>query len=156
MQPPRRIHGCLFAAAGCATSVIVALVLGVIVLRTTLAASTVPGINMAPTIAKGDRVIATRHVRTIRRGDVVAFTMPSGGGAVKRVIALPGEIVEVRGGAAIVNGVALHEPYMYLAEGAEPQIPVLREMPATRVPPGHYFLMGDNATTPTTPVSSAR
>lgn len=99
---------------------------------------------MEPTIRKGDMVIL-RKAPTVRRGDVVAFVMPAGGGhALKRVIGLPGEVIELRGGVAVVDGVTLDEPYISLREGAEPQIPVLRDMPPVQVPAGHFFLLGDN------------
>lgn len=92
---------------------------------------------------RGDTVVV-RRARSIRRGDLVVFTMPKGGVAIKRVIALPGEVVELRGGIAAVNGMALDEPYISLREGAEPQIPVVRDMPPAQVPVDHFFLLGDN------------
>ena len=73
-----------------------------------------------------------------QRGDVVVFRFPRdlSRDFIKRIIAGPGETVEIRGGKVYVNGVALKEPF-------------LREHPSysyepTKVPPGNYFVLGDN------------
>lgn len=73
-----------------------------------------------------------------RRGDIVIFQPPNGSSApyIKRVIALPGETVEIRGGAIYVDGWPLEEPYA-------------KERPAYTVgaqvvPPNYYFVLGDN------------
>lgn len=134
----------MFAAAGFATSILLAVVLGVIVLRTTFERYRQSARSMEPTIAKGDMVLV-RRARTIRRGDVVVLVMPTDRGlAIKRVIALPGEMIELREGVAVVNGVTLEEPYISLREGAEPQIPVVRDTPAVQVPPDNLYVLGDN------------
>lgn len=138
------MRNCMFAAAGCAASIVVLIILAAVVLRTTFVKHRQTTINMEPTIARGERVIV-RRAGTIRRGDLVTFNMPKGDGiAIGRVIALPGEEVELRGGFAVVNGTPLEEPYVLLQEGAEPQIPVLRDMPTVQVPADAYFLLGDN------------
>jgi signal peptidase I len=57
------------------------------------------------------------------RGDIVVFDPPetwsSGGGVpfIKRVIGLPGDTVELRGGLVYVNGVELDEPYLFEEDG---------------------------------------
>jgi signal peptidase I len=77
-----------------------------------------------------------------RRGDIVVIrwqsTEPRCGGqlAVKRVVGLPGEVIEQRGGVLRVNGQALAEPYASRSSGSD--------FPRFRVPQGHYFLLGDN------------
>lgn len=74
------------------------------------------------------------------RGDIVVFHHPSGvhRDLVKRVIGLPGETVEMRGGVVYINGRRLIEPY--LADGDVP----LGDMAPVVVPPDSYFVMGDN------------
>jgi signal peptidase I len=77
-----------------------------------------------------------------QRGDVVVFQNPSGHGPdfVKRIIGLPGEQVEIRGKAVYINGRLLrqawgrHTPYPAAGDNFGP----------VRVPPGQYFVMGDN------------
>lgn len=72
------------------------------------------------------------------RGDVVVFRFPRDETRdfIKRVIGLPGETVEVRDGTIFVNGTPLREPYV--------KEPPAYPLPPTRVPPGHYFVLGDN------------
>lgn len=84
-----------------------------------------------------------------KRGEVVVFTRPDDPASpeddsdinlIKRVIGLPGEVVEVKGTQVYINGKALNEPYTRYSEGG------LWEGnfgPAT-VPAGRIFLMGDN------------
>lgn len=77
-----------------------------------------------------------------QRGDIVVFRPPNGGSEpyVKRIIALPGERVEIRDGAVFINGRRLIEPYL-----VEPT--VWRGMTLNHeyvVEPGHVFVMGDN------------
>jgi signal peptidase I len=52
--------------------------------------------------------------RTPRRGDVVVFEYPRDMSKdyIKRVIALPGETVEIREGRVYINGALLDEPYL--------------------------------------------
>ena len=80
---------------------------------------------------------AWRPFGTIDQGDVVVFAFPLGPDRdfIKRVVALPGQTVEVRDEQVIVDGVALDEPYLLHA-------PRYRFGPET-VPPGHVFVLGD-------------
>lgn len=72
-------------------------------------------------------------------GDVIVFTQYSRGiprKLIKRVIAVEGQTVEVRGGQVIVDGVALDEPYI--------EEPPSYEYPPVTVEPGMLFVLGDN------------
>ena len=73
------------------------------------------------------------------RGDVVVFRSPfdETRDFVKRVIGLPGDVVEVRNATVFVNGVALAEEDYVTAP------PSYTAQPVT-VPPEHYYVMGDN------------
>jgi signal peptidase I len=55
---------------------------------------------------------------------------------IKRVIALPGDTIEVRGGQVWVNDQLIDEPYI------RDKAPYL--VPRQTVPPAHYFVLGDN------------
>lgn len=104
-------------------------------------ARVVPSGSMAPTIAIGDRVwtdkIAFRF-KGLQRGDIVIFDPPfmAEDQYVKRVVGLPGEVVEISRGTVWVNGTALDEPY--IAEE-----PDYRYGPV-QIPGGHYLVLGDN------------
>ncbi len=73
-----------------------------------------------------------------RRGDVVVFRYPKDQSRdfIKRIIALPGETVEINGGKVHVDGKALDEAFL-----ADHPSYVLEP---TKVPPGNYFVLGDN------------
>ena len=85
----------------------------------------------------------TRYLfRGPKRGDVIVFRQPNQpAGAperdfIKRVIGLPGEVVEVHNGTVFINGKPLHEPYI----ADKPNY----DCPAQRIPPGFYWALGDN------------
>ena len=73
-----------------------------------------------------------------RRGDVIVFRFPRDPSRdfVKRVIGLPGDVVEIRRGVVFVNGQPLDEPYITKRS--------IDSMAPVRVPPGGYFVLGDN------------
>ena len=78
------------------------------------------GSCMEPNLKTGERVLAVRFAYMLsgpKRGDVVIFKYPCDPSKnyVKRVIGLPGDTVEIRGGVMYVNGEALSEPYKELA-----------------------------------------
>jgi signal peptidase I len=72
------------------------------------------------------------------RGDIVVFRFPQQPDKdfIKRIIAIPGDTIEVRNGRVILNGVPQEEKYI----SREPSY----ETPRTIVPPGNYFVLGDN------------
>ena len=97
----------------------------------------VPSRSMEPTLKPGDKVISFR-AREIKRGDLVVFKNPLNKKEilVKRVIALPGETISIKGGKVFVNGKYLYEPYI--------KEPPSYYVTATKIPPNHYFVLGDN------------
>jgi signal peptidase I len=66
--------------------------------------------DMAPGIRKGDLLLACRACGKPQRGDVVLFTSPDNGPlSVRRVVAVPGDRVEVHSGQVLINGKPLDE-----------------------------------------------
>lgn len=145
----------------------------------------IPSGSMRPTLLEGDVVLVNRlaydlklpltdrivaHIGDPARGDVVTFGSPADGTRlIKRIVGLPGDIVEMRGKALIVNG----EPVAYaaLARVEEPLgngqlaaasqwhealpgrthvVQLLDDASARSrfgpiaVPAGHYLMLGDN------------
>jgi signal peptidase I len=70
-------------------------------------------------------------------GEKVGVVQPSTDEFIKRIIGLPGETVEGRGGHVYVNGHLLVEPYLHAGV-------VTSDFPARVVEPGHHWVMGDN------------
>ena len=145
----------------------------------------IPSGSMRPGLLEGDVVLVNRLAFDLklpltdvmlarlgepRRGDVVTFSSPDAGTrTIKRIMALPGDVLEMRNEKLTVNG----EPAMYtlvdtvhetagagqsvLAErldetlgGQRQRVQVMRSMPARRdfgpvvVPPEHFLVLGDN------------
>ena len=106
----------------------------------------IPSSSMEPTLEINDRLIIEKisyRFRTPRRGDVVVFSPTDKlreqnfkDAFIKRVIGLPGETVEVRGGTVYVNGEALREKYIEEA-------PDYKYGPV-EVPGDRYLVLGDN------------
>lgn len=78
----------------------------------------VHGQSMEPSLHDGQYLIASKvayWLHTPERGDVVVLDPPNRNSSVpyiKRVIGLPGDLVEVRERRVWVNGIALNEPYI--------------------------------------------
>jgi signal peptidase I len=73
-----------------------------------------------------------------QRGDIVAFRHERSAPSVylKRVIGVPGDRVEIRGGDVLVNGTQLQEPYVRFRD--------TRSFAPVTVPAATYYVLGDN------------
>jgi signal peptidase I len=117
----------------------IAIVLAFLV-RGALRMYAIPSASMAPTLQIGDHILVTPF-RADRpaRGDVIVFHSPQNPDEllVKRVVAVPGDLIESCAGRLRVGGHAVAEPYLLTstASGA---------IPAQLVPADSYFVMGDN------------
>ncbi|MDH6429157.1 signal peptidase I [Paenibacillus sp. FSL R7-0048] len=107
--------------------------------------STVKGQSMQPTLWEGERLFINKISLLFvnpKHGDVVILHDPSTGPShkeylVKRVIGIPGDIIEVRNHQLYVNGKIVNEPYI----DTEIEDP---DFAALTVESGNYFVMGDN------------
>src|SRR5580765_8689896 len=77
----------------------------------------VEGTSMAPLLSDQERIFINKFVyrfEAIQRGDVVVFWYPldRSKSFIKRVVALPGETIEIRRGVVYVNGQVVAEPYV--------------------------------------------
>lgn len=145
----------------------------------------IPSGSMRPTLLEGDVVLIDRLAYDVKlpltdtviaelgapqRGDVITFTSPKDGvRLIKRLIAIPGDVVEMRDEVLYINGSA--SEYLYPSVVPEPLdngittsairavertaekehlVQVLPDVPARRsfgpmtVPEGTYFFLGDN------------
>lgn len=103
----------------------------------------VHGDAMAPALCDGDTALVWKPQRTYKQGDIVLFqTEAMDGVQARRVIACPGDRIDIDGnaGTVLVNGKTLDEPYAYVpTSGADLTYPVT-------LGEDSYFLMGDNRT----------
>jgi signal peptidase I len=121
----------------------------------------VPSDGMAPTVLRHDLVVVNKlayRAADPRVGDVVLLS-PSQETApgrfmqvienqvVRRVIAGPGDIVEMKEKEVIVNGIRLDEPYALYDTGTSRSLAQIDEITVfgpQQVPSNHYFVLGDN------------
>lgn len=120
-------------------AVAAAVVLGLVLRRYVFFVTRVASGSMEPTLRAG-QLLPTRRARRIRRigrGDVVVVRSEDAGRlVVKRVVGLPGELVEIDGSGHVhVDGIRLEERYVAYPGGPRGTF---------RVPAGHLFLLGDN------------
>lgn len=109
----------------------------------------VKGDSMSPTLQNGERLFVTKLVYLLgepKRGDIVVFHASETRDYVKRIIGLPGEMIEVRGDELYINGERVAEPYLEAAKEAMRGTgrPLTEDFPPVVVPEGEYFVMGDN------------
>ena len=122
------------------TTIIVAVVI-FIVLQTTVQSFIVIGSSMKPDFEPGQRLLVSKIVYRFgepQRGEVIVFRPPNNRNAdyIKRIIALPGDTVEVKSETVYVNGVALNEPYL--------NKPPHYDLSEVKVRDNNYFVLGDN------------
>jgi signal peptidase I len=102
--------------------------------------------SMSPTLLPGDSVLVNRliyHLFPPRRGDLIVVRFPQTGGRefVKRIIGLPGDVVEERGGRMSVNGMAVR----WGRDGASSGTRATRtDLDPSRVPANRLYVLGDN------------
>jgi signal peptidase I len=103
----------------------------------------VEGTSMQPRLVDQERIFVNRFIyrfEDIHRGDIVVFWYPrdTSKSFIKRIVAVPGDIVEIRRGTVFVNGQEVKEPYLK-AEFRDRE-----SYPRTIVPPHQYFVLGDH------------
>lgn len=144
-------------------ALILAVLIAIFVRTFVFAPFKIPSGSMIPTISKGDHLFASLYsyripvpfstirlwTRPVQRGDVVIFPYPVDPSVyyIKRVIALGGETITVRGTKVLINGKVLEEPYAYHDPAQVQQLRKAGRLPEYgphRVPPGSLFMMGDN------------
>ncbi len=79
-------------------------------------------------------------IRAPKRGEIIVFQFPRDPSKdfVKRVVGLPGEVIEMKDGRVIVDGVVLEEPYLTAKDRSDKDQVKLGE--------DEYYVLGDNRT----------
>lgn len=122
----------------------------------------VPTGSMKPTIAINDRLIVDKVTFRLRqpvRGDIIVFkpteTLREQGYTdtfVKRIVGLPGDRVEIKAGAVLINGIPLQEGYVANGDqtftdlchgGVQITTTAFLDKPQ-QIPAKSYLVLGDN------------
>ena len=109
----------------------------------------VEGVSMLPQLEDDDRLFINKFVyshagemvgASIHRGDVVVFEFPRDvtKSYIKRVVALPGDTVQINHGQVVVNGQPLAEPYV------PPRYEDDRSFAPVTMAAEQYFVLGDH------------
>ncbi len=152
-RPPARRR--LRTLAGWAITLLVALSLAIGTRAFVFQAFSIPSSSMEPTLDVHDRILVWKaffNWHDIRQGDIVVFTHPpldhcpgpADTDLVKRVIALPGQTIYSAGNTIYVDGLRLPEPYLPPHDPLGPPIPGATRQAPFHVPPGEFYVMGDN------------
>jgi len=148
-------------------AIAIAILLALVIRTLIVQAFTIPSGSMMDTLLVGDYILVNKFLfgpevpltdyrlpalRVPDRGDIIVFKYPQDEKRdfIKRIVATPGETVQVRGQQVLINGQLLDEPYVRpnptalghtgspgfcgYAYACEPLV----------VPADSYFVMGDN------------
>ncbi|MEA4858517.1 MAG: signal peptidase I [Solidesulfovibrio sp.] len=137
----------------------VALVLAFVIRTFVVQAFKIPSGSMLDTLLIGDHLLVNKFLYGTRipftdkvvapiedpaNGDVIVFEFPEDTSKdfIKRIVGVPGDVLEMKDKVLFRNGQKLDEPYI---KHTDPGIQPRRDNfgPVT-VPPGKYFAMGDN------------
>ncbi|HLK78228.1 MAG TPA: signal peptidase I [Streptosporangiaceae bacterium] len=152
-QGPRR-RGWRRVLAELITIALVAVLLAGLVRTFVVEPFWIPSASMVPTLGVYDRILVQKAFfswHDVREGDIVVFSQPPRdhcpgpqGDLVKRVIALPGQTIYSSGNSIYIDGRRLAEPYLPRYDPLGPAIPDATSGHPYRVPPGEFYVLGDN------------
>lgn len=98
----------------------------------------VENISMQPTLHEGEFILVNKlayRLGDFQRGDIIVFHHDPTEDYIKRVIGLPGDVIDVRGNHVYINKQMMDEPYI----AAPPHY-----TGSWKVPEGQIFVLGDN------------
>ncbi len=141
-----------------------ALVIALVIRSFVIEPFKIPSSSMEDTLLIGDHLFVNRFLYGLRippiksrplalrqpkRGDIIVFIPPHQRDKdfIKRVVGIPGDTVEIRAQQVWVNGQLQTEPFVVHKDAASSlrRLTSPRDnMPKIVVPPGKYFMMGDN------------
>jgi len=122
-------------------SILVAVVLAFFIRYFIVELYLVEGPSMQPTLISKERLVVNKFIyrfRTPEKGEILVFRYPKDPSRdfIKRVIATPGDTIEIKDGRIFVNQQLLNENYILDKTRGS--------YPLSTVPEGHIFVMGDN------------
>ncbi|MBM3118364.1 MAG: signal peptidase I [Chloroflexi bacterium] len=112
-----------------------------VIFHTTVGSFKVYGLSMCPTVEDGEYILVSKAAYFFNEphhGDIIVFRSPNDPNTdlIKRIIAVPGDTVEIRDKTVFVNDTPLVEPYII----DPPNYIYFPEEIST----DHYFVLGDN------------
>jgi signal peptidase I len=112
-----------------------------LLLQATVQSFIVVGSSMEPSLHSGQRLLIVKASYIFHQpewGDIVVFRSPNNreDDYIKRIIALPGDMVEIKMDVVYVNGSPLDESYIK----EQPNY----SLPPQKIPENEYFVLGDN------------
>lgn len=124
-------------------TIIVTIIITFVITHFIILPAVVPSGSMISTLEIGDNLIGNRLAYLFsnpERGDIITFYAPDDESVtyVKRIIGIPGDIVEIKNGMVIVNGIILEEPYLNEPMNKDSYCKTFE------VPENSYFCLGDN------------
>jgi signal peptidase I len=147
-------------------AIAIAILLALVIRTFVVQAFTIPSGSMMDTLLVGDYILVNKFLygpempftdthlpglRAPQRGDIIVFKYPQDEKRdfIKRIIGAPGDTIQVRGSQVLLNGKPLDEPYVKGPAarahlGGAPYCGYAFGCEPTVVPPGSYFVMGDN------------
>jgi signal peptidase I len=147
-------------------AIAIAILLALVIRTFVVQAFTIPSGSMMDTLLVGDYILVNKflygpelpftdvHLPGLRgpqRGDIIVFKYPQDEKRdfIKRIVGIPGDTIQVRGAQVFLNGKPLDEPYVKAGParphlGGPPYCGYAFGCEPTVVPPGSYFVMGDN------------
>lgn len=122
-------------------SIVVAVVLAFLIRQFIVELYIVDGPSMRPTLQSQERLVVNKFIyslRTPEKGEILVFKYPRDQSRdfIKRVIATPGDTIEIKDGRVYVNDQMQNEDYILEKTRSE--------YPKATVPDGTVFVMGDN------------
>ncbi|MEO8604721.1 MAG: signal peptidase I, partial [bacterium] len=140
-------------------SIGLALLIALAVRSSVVQAFWVPSGSMLPTLQIGDHIFVNKLAYSVRvpvlgtelmktgqvhRGDVVVFISPIDRNTdlIKRIIAVPGDTVEVKEKKVLVNGEVVPDSHAHFSDSTITPTGHRDNMPPTQVPEGKFFVMG--------------
>ena len=122
-------------------SIVIAVVLALFIRHFIVELYLVDGPSMQPTLLSHERLVVNKfiyHFRTPKKGEILVFQYPRDPSRdfIKRVIAVPGDTIEIKDGHVFVNNQLQNEPFILSQTRGD--------YPLTTIPDGHIFVMGDN------------
>jgi signal peptidase I len=147
--PPRGyesgVRGAVWSAVHWMRDLMLSVVIAVLVILFVYQPVKVEGTSMMPSLEDQERIFINKFMYRlglgeVERGDMVVFWYPGDPSKsyIKRVVALPGDAVEIREGTVFLNGKAIDEPYV------PAHYRDLMSAGPVAVPDDHYYVLGDH------------